>query len=658
MKGFVFLLLICGMHLYAGELVLESIKVKGREEVLYKEGSGTGNLKDAGEFLERTSGIWKLRKGGIANDILIRGFKGSDINILYDSSKIYSACPMRMDPPLFHVDLSEIEHIKIIKGPFDVKHYGVVGGSLNLITRKPKRGLRQKLEVNLGSFSYASIFSETSYRKGYFYGSLGYSYRYSKAYKTGGGKLFTEYSNYKDRFKDTTAFNTNTLWLKAGYAPSKRNGLEISYTAQRLRDILYPYLLMDSPEDNADRIFLKLRLGNFTAESYYSYIYHLMDNTKRNAGMFMQTESGSLTYGLRFDYRIREILLGMEAFRWHWSAETTMGNMKQFSLPDVLFQDMGVFGELGKVINKNIKIKLGIRIDSALTIADEDKANLNLYYTYHGTRKSRVEEIYPSGNVQVYYSADKDTKFFLLLGYAVRSPNPQERFFALNRSGVMEAMYGDWVGNPDLKPTRNAQIDLGFDKKGTNYRLKTAVFYSNVKDLVTLYEANNIKDTGLGSKAKSYTNVDAHIYGTEIEGFLALGNYIFIEGSLSYARGIKEIYPERGIKDRDIAEMPPLKGRISFRYERLKYFGEIETLLQDTQYNVDSDLDETQTPGWAVVNLKGGIRYGRLSVTAGVNNIFDKLYYEHLSYLRDPFGTGVKLPEPGRELFLTVGFTF
>jgi iron complex outermembrane receptor protein len=47
-----------------------------------------------------------------------------------------------------------------------------------------------------------------------------------------------------------------------------------------------------------------------------------------------------------------------------------------------------------------------------------------------------------------------------------------------------------------------------------------------------------------------------------------------------------------------------------------------------------------------------------LRVTAGLANVFDRLYTEHLSYQRDPFRSGVHIPEPGRSLFANAAFRF
>ena len=58
------------------------------------------------------------------------------------------------------------------------------------------------------------------------------------------------------------------------------------------------------------------------------------------------------------------------------------------------------------------------------------------------------------------------------------------------------------------------------------------------------------------------------------------------------------------------------------------------------------------------MNSKAGMKYKGLSISAGVENVFDRLYLEHLSYQRDPFSSGVKIPEIGRNLYLNLSWTF
>lgn len=59
-----------------------------------------------------------------------------------------------------------------------------------------------------------------------------------------------------------------------------------------------------------------------------------------------------------------------------------------------------------------------------------------------------------------------------------------------------------------------------------------------------------------------------------------------------------------------------------------------------------------------MVNVKVGGNFKGFTINAGIDNVFDKKYYEYLSYQRNPFATGVKVPEPGRTFYVNVSYTF
>jgi iron complex outermembrane receptor protein len=68
------------------------------------------------------------RRSGIANDIYIRGQKRDNISVDVDGTKIFGACPNRMDPPTSHIVTSQIEDIEVIEGPYDVENFGTLSG--------------------------------------------------------------------------------------------------------------------------------------------------------------------------------------------------------------------------------------------------------------------------------------------------------------------------------------------------------------------------------------------------------------------------------------------------------------------------------------------------------------------------------------------------
>ncbi len=107
---------------------------------------------DVGEALGWKAGLWRLRKGGIANDVVLRGLQSRDLNVLIDGQRVYGACPNHMDPAAFHVDFAEVDRVEVGKGPFDVKNQGGLGGTVNVVTRKPEPGWHATPTLAAGSF--------------------------------------------------------------------------------------------------------------------------------------------------------------------------------------------------------------------------------------------------------------------------------------------------------------------------------------------------------------------------------------------------------------------------------------------------------------------------------------------------------------------------
>jgi iron complex outermembrane receptor protein len=129
-------------------------------------------------------------------------------------------------------------------------------------------------------------------------------------------------------------------------------------------------------------------------------------------------------------------------------------------------------------------------------------------------------------------------------------------------------------------------------------------------------------------------------------------------GGISYARGTKDPEPGYRILERNLAEMPPLKSRAALRYETKYLFAEVEGVVTNAQGRVDTDLKEQKTPGYAVMNAKVGMHSGKINLATGIDNVLDRFYYEHFSYQRDPFRLGIKVPEPGRSVFISASYSF
>ena len=166
----------------------------------------------------------------------------------------------------------------------------------------------------------------------------------------------------------------------------------------------------------------------------------------------------------------------------------------------------------------------------------------------------------------------------------------------------------------------------------------------------------------MGSSTRA-GNVDARIAGAEaglewrpVQG-LKLGS------TLAYAWG------ENRDERRPLPQIPPLEGRFNASWERgqwstgalLRVVAGQDRVAQDEGNVVARDLGPSA--GFATLSLNAAYRISDgLRASAGVDNVFDRAYAEHLNlagsadfgFPADP----VRINEPGRTLWLKLDYRY
>lgn len=628
------------------------------------------SARDVGEALEEVNGVSKIRKGGIANDLVLRGFQGKDLNVLIDGERIYGACPNQMDPAVFHVDFAEVDRVEVGKGPFDMKNQGSLGGVVNIVTRQPAQGFHAEGALSAGSFGYINPSATASYGGDRFSALGGYSYRRSDPYTDGSGKRLTEYGNYRPALFDSDAFRVGTAWGRISGSPSRNQHVQLSVARQEADHVLYPYLQMDAIYDNGDRLSLDYQITGLSGSvrsmrvrGYYTDVRHWMTDEFRTSsstaprGYSMGTDAFTQTYGGKLETSLGDLAIGVEGYSRRWDATTRMAGMgyqPQYSIPDVQMTSIGIYGEYLRELSDNLRLNLGARLDRTRSEADPSKANTGLYYAYQSTTRTAVTDVYPSGSARLSFKASDAFELSGGFGHTVRVADPREHFFALKRAG------SDWVGNPELVPSRNTGTDLAATFRHRGLLVESSGYFNWVADFVTVYnqrKANPIAGI-MNSSARSYANVDARIYGTEVRLAYSVVRHVFLSGDMSFVRGTQDAVPARGIYSTSLAEIPPLSSRFGLRYDRGFLSGEVEGEFVGAQTRVNTDLLEQTTPGYGVANLRFGANWRSLALRVGLDNIFGRDFYQHLSYQRDPFRLGVRVREPGRNLYFNAAYRF
>ncbi len=647
----------------SNNLLLDEIIVKGqkespREESLTIREVRESPARDMGEALKAVDGVSIVRKGAIANDVVIRGLQKDNINVFLDGVRLHGACPNRMDPPSFHYDFAEVEQVKVIKGPYDLANPGSLGGVIEAVSKKPNKGWGADFSATGGSYDSVNTSAVGSYGGDTFDALLGYAFKYSGVPVSGNGKHITEIypetsaNRYKEGEKDGKAYLMNTAWTKWGYNISENSRTEIGYSFQDAEHILYPYLLMDAVNDRTNRVnwtYNAQKLSPLVKDAklqfYWDKVTHLMNDQSRVSSntmprtYSMQTDASTQVIGAKASSGLSvgtgQLNVGIDYYNRNWDATNVRRSYNNYAavnmIPNVYIDNVGLFTEYVVPFGERVILSAGARGD--LTWAKADKSPI---FTQTGS----TDFANVSANAQLTYKPIDGLETYFGLGRGTRTPDPQELFMGLPTSMGKPGSQG----NVNLHATANNQMDVGIKYNTDKFYANGSFFYGYLTDFINIYQMN--------ATYRSYQNVNATMWGYEFSSQYSLPLDLFLKGSLSYTWG------DNRDKHQPLSEMPPLHGNVGIRYDNNAFFFEAVENLSSKQERTDASLQELPTAGYVATDLKTGFRYEKLAVYGGVNNLFDIQYYNYLSYQRDPFASGLKVPENGRNFYLTVQYTF
>jgi iron complex outermembrane recepter protein len=644
-------------------LLVEEIVVTGTRSASYVQAEyirkdlESKQPKDLGKYMRNVPNVSAIRRGGYGLDPVIRGFKYDQLNVQIDGgARIEGACPSRMDPPMAHLSSGDLEKIEILKGPYALRFGPSFGGVINMVMAAPERFETFTVGAQLES-GYESNFNGWQNHISVFGGSSLYDFRAS------GG--FSNYDNYTDGngAEIPAGFLKRDYTLKFGLNPAKNNRLQVSYRQVFARDVLFPSLPMDERKDNTSIFILDYAARSLTPvinsinfKMYRSDVEHLMDNLDRPMAATTEaiTDVSTSVWGFRAETGLmlgsNVLYVGVDFAQTDKSGfrtrEFVSGPRQGTVLTDNVWQgasitNTGLFTEYRTSIGDAQAIA-ALRMDyNEAESTEPDNAFSALYSTMDSDHT----------NVSISAGVTKAVSRYLELsifgGRGVRSPGIAERYINFFPIGVDRY---DYIGNAELNPEINNNIDLGFRLRTPAGMVHGNVFYAHVQDFIspelTDLEGRNPGVLGV----KRFTNIpSASLTGFEIGYQALIGRAFRLHVNTAYTRG----------KNNDtgdwLPEIPPFEGKVALSYSLIngKLLPEVLFRAVAGQSNISTAFGESETTGFVIGNV--GVRYNPVryvGITAGVNNIFDKAYYEHLN--RRNQADGNVLNEPGRVFFINV----
>ncbi|MGE0159889.1 MAG: TonB-dependent receptor [Gemmatimonadales bacterium] len=631
------------------------------------------NPRDAGELLRSVEGVNAVRRGPLGLDPVVRGLRETEVGTYLDGTRLFPAGPARMDSPLTHLDPSAVRNIEVIKGPYaltwgagNLSAIRVETQSIPEVESRPHGSVSAGYDSNLrAAETSASLYG----RPGRWAYTLDGAWRTGDDYEAGNGQIVPgDFESWEGRGK--LAFDVGEggqLVLGGGY--------------QEQGPIDYPGRLLRAESFEAPTVNAAFEwsgdgtLRSLEARAYRNRVDHTMTNIGKPTAMDMPGRTPPFAIDVFVDSKITVTggrLAGDLVLGGPWTAEvgvdaysanrdatrtisrqsTGMTMFEDRMWPDATITDIGGFSRLGWREGR-LSISGTARLDAVS--ADAPSAVVSQFFLDNNPSGANLDatETNLSGAITTSLNVTSNWTFALGVGTAVRTADASERYS--DRVPASKAQFAaEFMGDPQLDPERSTQGDLWVDGRYTDLRLHLGAFARRVDDYVTIAPTSLPTRLPLSPPTVfQYVNGEATFYG--VDGSLSLGvtDRVTVTTSGSYLYGQDETLDEPAIG------VAPVTGSLGLRYEEGQgrfYIEGIGTAVA-RQDRVSASRNEAPTPGYQLLDVRGGIGVGNgVTLRAGVLNVFDEFYWNHLN-ARNPFTTQ-PVPEPGRVAFVDLSWAF
>lgn len=613
---------------------------------------------DGADYLKTIPGFSAIRAGGTNGDPVLRGMFGSRLNILTNGGVMLGACPNRMDAPTSYISPETYDRLTVIKGPQSVIWGPGASAGTILFDRDPEKF------GELGSRVNASLLA----------GSNG---RFDKLVDAAaGGQLgyvrVVGNQSHSDDYEDGNGDTVPSRWDKwngdvaLGWTPDADTLVELT-AGKGDGEARYAGRGMDGSQFKRESLGLRFEKSNIgevwdklEAQVYYNYADHVMDNYT------LRTPSGMGMMGSPMVSNVdRRTLGGRVKGTWRWSelqliagvdAQTNehrqrggMGIDVHKQMPwtkDADFHNYGMFAELTWYAADQDRVITGARLDRALA---KD------YRETSATRDDTRADTLPSGFVRYEHDlADLPATTYVGLGHAERFPDYWELFSP--KSGPA----GSVNAFDSIKPEKTTQVDFGIQYQTEDLQAWASGYVGQIRDYILFDYRTNM----MGMSSSRAQNIDARIMGGELGAAYNLTSNWKADATLAYAWG------KNSSDGTALPQMPPLESRLGLTYSRDDWSAGALWRVVAAQNRIAENYgnvvgkDYEKSAGFGVFSLNGSYRVSKhLKLSAGVDNLFDKAYAEHLNLAGNAgFGYPASDPqainEPGRTLWTKVDLSF
>ena len=617
---------------------------------------------DGGDYLKTIPGFALIRNGGTNGDPVLRGMFGSRLNILSNGGMMLGACPGRMDAPTSYISPETYDKLTVIKGPQTVlwgpgasagtilferepEHFGELGTRVNASVLAGSNGRFDKTidAAAGGPLGYVRVIGNTAHSDDY---KDGNGDTVPSRYDKWNGDIALGWTPDADTLLELTAGKGDGQARSAGRGMDgsqyKRESLGLRFEKSNIGEVL-------------DKI---------EAQVYYNYADHVMDNytlrTPSGTGMMagpMASNVDRRTLGARIKATWRwadyQLISGIDAQTNEHRKRMGMGidtYKDQNWSKDADFHNYGAFGELTWYAAERDRVITGARLDRASAKDFRARIGSGMMSKPNPTLDKTRADTLPSGFVRYEHDlADTPTTVYAGLGHAQRFPDYWELFSpSSGPAGSVNAFDA-------IKPEKTTQLDMGLQYKTERLETWASVYAGEIRDYILF-------DYAKGSSQAQ--NVNARVMGGELGAAYQLTARWKADATLAYAWG------KNTTDGKALPQMPPLDTRLGLTYSEDDWSAGALWRVVARQDRIDRNAgnvvgkDYDKSAGFGVFSLNGAYRISKnLKVSAGVDNLLDKNYSEHLNMAGNagygyPASDPTPINEPGRTLWTKIDVSF
>ena len=602
------------------------------------------------DIMGRLPELCLTRRGAYGMEPSIRYFNGGQVNVQLDGMNIHGACTDKMDPVTIYIEPVNLESLVVQTSNTGFMNGSSIGGTLNMKIAEPDFSTMNRITGSFSSgFQTASKSLYESTRLNYASGRLAIAasgtYRKNNDYRSGGGTIipFSAYEkiNYSlsVKFKQNR-FNYFKVDLLAddgwniGYSALP---MDVGYAAARIGSVSFHH------ENSSKKIY------KWTVKLYTNSVRHFMDDSNRPlVAIHMDMPGKSSTSGgyAEADMKLsgkHKLFVRADASSTYLKASMTMHqpgqpHMYMLTWPDNRRNQLGISASwtLQPVNSWLLQLMGRADIISSKLATEEAKDHVAVFDNNFRGRNDLLKNL----SALISKKIGERFKISAGAGYTERMATASELFgfYLFNASDGY-----DYIGNPSLKPERCYQTDLSLTYTHKRNSIRLNGYYNRVMNFIAGIINPAYSTMTIGAKAVK-TNVNlqhATVAGAEATGSFKPGGKWEVVTTFKY--GIAT-----DMNHNPLPSVSPFMNLNAVKFQQGPFSIQLETESAITQNRVSKQWGEDRTAGYLLLHTRFGYKTGIqrviTEIQAGVENIFDKKYHDHLDW--------GNISRPGRNIYI------